>query len=73
MTHLENIYNATVTFTDKQIENVIYCWEIENDKALETFNSLVRLGDSKQVAFASVMVEKETGDNSEFYINAYTK
>lgn len=70
---LEKLYNATVTFTDKEIENVVYCWELEGDKALETFNSLVRLGDSKQVAFASTMVEKYKEDNSEFYINAYTK
>lgn len=70
---LEKLYNATVTFTDKQIENVTNLWELEGDKALETFNSLVRLGDSKQVAFASAMVEKYKEDNSEFYINAYTK
>lgn len=70
---LENLYNATVTFTDKQIENVTNLWEIEGDKALETFNSLVKLGDSLQVAFASAMVEKQKEDNSEFYINAYTK
>lgn len=73
MDFLEKIYDATVTFTDKQIENVTNLWELESDKALKTFNSLVTLGDSKQVAFASTMVEKYKGDNSEFYINAYTK
>ena len=70
---LEKLYDATVAFTEKQIENVTNLWEMEGDKTLETFNSLMRLGDSIQVEFASSMVEKYKEDNSEFYINAYTK
>lgn len=71
--NLDKLYNASLEFTDKQIDNVIYHWEIENNEAFKTFNALIKLGDSKQVAFASSMVEKYKGDNSEFYINAYTK
>lgn len=71
--NLEKLYNASLEFTDKQIDNVIYHWEMENNEAFKTFNSLIRLGDSKKVSFASAMVEKYTEDNSEFYINAYTK
>jgi len=73
MNFLEKLYNTTLEFTDKQIDNVINIWELEGDKDLQTFSSLIILGDSKQIAFASTMVKKYKGDNSEFYINAYTK
>ena len=68
-----NLYQEALSFTEKQINNVVNCWEIEGDEALKTYESLLRLGDSKKIAFASALDEKYKESNFEFYDNAYNK
>lgn len=45
-------------------------------KELKTFESLVRLGDSKELALETVIMERESEAKKEaaraFYLNAYT-
>ena len=40
-------------------------------KEIETLNILVRLGDSKELALATVISERENEVNVTFYENAY--
>jgi len=40
-------------------------------KEIETLNILVRLGDSKELALATVIAEREREVNVTFYENAY--
>ena len=66
-----NLYQEALNFTEKQIDNVVNCWEVEGDKAFKTYQSLLKLGDSKKVAFASALEEKYKESNYDFYYNAY--
>jgi len=40
-------------------------------KEIETLNILVRLGDSKELAFATVIAERTKDNSTDFYRNAY--
>ena len=42
-----------------------------NQKELELFNSLVRLGDSKELALKTVISGRDNKSNVAFYENAY--
>ena len=69
------IYKLANRLTIKEVENIVGYWEVNNEtEILRSFNSLVRLGDSKQLACATSISNKYNGkkDNKEFYINAYT-
>lgn len=39
---------------------------------LETIKTLVRLGDSEELAIKTVLANREKQDTNEFYRNAYT-
>ena len=66
------IYTLANELTDKEISNVLNSWEINNEtKSIDTFNSLVRLGDSKGLALATTISEKYKSVDSEMYETAY--
>ena len=44
---------------------------ILTEKEMKSFKSLVRLGDSEQLAFDTVINNREKESNFEFYRNAY--
>jgi phosphopantetheinyl transferase (holo-ACP synthase) len=55
----KEIYTLANELTDKEVNNVVKGWENANEtKSIETFNSLVSLGDSNQLACATVIAEK---------------
>jgi hypothetical protein len=51
----EEIYKLASEITEKEFNNVLFNF---NEKELELFNILVKLGDTKEVAFFSVISEK---------------
>ena len=64
------IYTLANELTEQQIDNVLFSWE--GKKELQDFNCLVRLGDSKSLAIATILVEKANKvDNYDTYYNAY--
>jgi hypothetical protein len=64
------IYKLASELTEQQVLNVISGWE--NTKYITTYNILLRLGDSMQIACASVIGEKYNEvDNADFYKKAY--
>jgi len=64
------VFELAKSLTEKQVDNVIGYWNANCMAGkLKTFNSLVRLGDSKALACATVMIEKET--DSSVYKIAY--
>ena len=55
----QEIYNLANEMTVQQVENVLAGWEARNEKRnIDLFNTLVRLGDSKELACATVMLRK---------------
>ena len=69
----QEIYKLANEMTEQQVENVVAGWVSKNDKeSIDTYNSLVRLGDSKQLACATVMINKvDKKEVSEMYRMAY--
>jgi len=69
----QEIYNLANEMTEQEANNIVRGWEIDGEtKSLKTFNSLVRLGDSKQLACATVIADKiNTLDNYGEYYKAY--
>lgn len=69
----KEIYNLANEMTEQQVLNVVSGWENNNEtKSLNTYNSLVRLGDSMQLACATVIAEKtKNKEVSEIYKIAY--
>jgi hypothetical protein len=54
------VFELAKSLTEKQANNVVGYWDANGmTEKLNTFNSLVRLGDSKELACATVMIEKE--------------
>ena len=52
------IYKLADELTEQQVDNVIAGWNNRNDKEKKkTFDSLVRLGDSRKLACATVMLD----------------
>jgi hypothetical protein len=51
----EEIYKLASEITEKEFNNVLFNF---NKKELELFNSLVKLGDTKEVALFTVISEK---------------
>ena len=69
----QEIYNLANEMTEQQVYNVFGGWEAMNDlESIRLYNSLVRLGDSKQLA-CSTVIAKKYNDNgvSEIYKIAY--
>ena len=55
----QEIYKLASELTEQQVENVLAGWVAKNEKeSIKEFNSLVRLGDSKQLACATIMINK---------------
>lgn len=69
----QEIYNLANEMTEQQVLNVVAGWENNNEnKTIETYNSLVRLGDSIQLACATAIAEKVNDKGtSEMYRLAY--
>ena len=69
----QEIYNLANQMTEEEASNVVFGWERDNDiKSLELYNNLIQLGDSKQLACASVIAEKANDKGiSEMYQIAY--
>tara|TARA_Y100000361_G_C11044958_1_gene282010 strand:- start:337 stop:579 length:243 start_codon:yes stop_codon:yes gene_type:complete len=72
------IYNLANEMTEQEVLNVIGQWERDNEtKSIETYNNLVKLGDSMQLACASVIADKINrpwmfdGSADSFYRYAY--
>ena len=55
----QEIYKLAEELTEQQVMNVIGGWENSNEtEKLRLYNSLVRLGDSKQLACATVILKE---------------
>ena len=69
----EEIYKLSSELTEKQVLNIVAGWKnAKETKTIETYNTLVRLGDSMQLACASAIAEKYNGYRvSEIYKTAY--
>lgn len=69
----KEIYKLANEMTEQQVENVVGGWvAINNKESINTYNSLVRLGDSKQLACATVILNKPIDkETKEFYRMAY--
>ena len=67
------IYNLANELTESQVINIFNGWENDNDsESIDTFKSLVKLGDSKQLACATTIAEKyNKKDNFDFNYKAY--
>ena len=64
------IYTLANKLTEQEVNNILGYWgQVNETKSIETFNSLVKLGDSKGLAMATVIAEKyNSKDNySEYY------
>ena len=51
----QEIYNLANELTEQEVNNIVATWKGET---LKTFNALVSLGDSRQLACASTIAEK---------------
>lgn len=69
----QEIYNLANELTEQQVLNVVAGWENANEtKSIETYISLVKLGDSMQLACATVIAEKVNDKGvSEMYRVSY--
>lgn len=68
----QEIYNLANELTSQEIDNVVAGWESDNDtESIRTFNSLVRLGDSRALALATTIAKKTRVNNYEEYYKAY--
>lgn len=69
----EAIYKLAEEITKEEILNTIEEWKLRNEKEkLRNYNSLVRLGDSEELAYATVMLSKPIDkETEEFYRFAY--
>jgi len=66
------IYQLASELTEQQILNVIGGWEHRDDtKKIEDFSSLVRLGDSRALAMATIMIGDCEANDSPLYKIAY--
>lgn len=69
----QEIYKLASEITENQVDNIVAGWEQRNEtEAIKTFKSLVRLGDSKQLACVTAISEKYK-EVSEIYAIAYQK
>lgn len=62
-------HELSARMTEQEAENVIKYWAEKNADKLVEFKSLVRLGDSKRLAVATVMLDKKY--STETYEQAY--
>ena len=69
----QEIYKLASEITEQQVKSVVCGWVTRNNKEnIDTYNSLVRLGDSKELACETVMLTKQVDKEiKEFYRMAY--
>ena len=67
---MKNDYQLAATITEKQVDNVLNSWD-ENSADMKSFKCLVRLGDGKQLAMASILNRKLRESATEEYERAY--
>ena len=68
----QEIYKLSKELTEKEINNVLGYWESNNEtKQTETFNTLVRLGDSRGLALSTTISEKYKNKDQSIYEAAY--
>jgi hypothetical protein len=69
----QETYKLANELTNQEVNNIIAGWENVNEtESIRTFNSLISLGDSRELACATVIAKKyNSKDNTEFYTNAY--
>ena len=69
----QEIYKLASEITEQQAENVVSGWIARDEKgSINEFKSLIRLGDSKNLACATVMINKaDKKDISNIYTAAY--
>lgn len=66
------IYKLASELTEQQILNVIGGWEHRDEiKKIEDFNRLVRLGDSRALAMATIMIGDYEAKEPSLYKTAY--
>jgi len=65
------IYTLANKLTEQEVNNILGSWEQASEtKSIESFDSLVKLGDRKELAMATVIAEKY---NSKDNYNEYYK
>ena len=64
-----NAHELAKIITDEEVANTIATWESEGSSKLNEMKTLIRLGDSKKMAVATMILEKE--HDSELYNFAY--
>ena len=68
----EQIYNLAHELTEQEADNIIGGWERDNEtETIRTYESMVRLGDSKQLAVATAMADKYNKKDDGIYGKAY--
>ena len=69
----QETYKLANELTNKEVNNIVAGWEkVKETESLRTFNSLVSLGDSRELACATVIAKKyNSKDNHSTYYNAY--
>ena len=65
----DQIYSVAETTTESQFNNL---YNLFTEKELKVFESLVKLGDSKNVALWTVVSERYSDKNSDIYERAYS-
>lgn len=68
------IFKLASELTEKEINNVLNHWELTNEfECIRLFNSLVKLGDSRELALASAIADKYNNKKSDGILeyNAY--
>ena len=68
----QDIYNVANELTEKEADNIISGWERDGEtETIRTYESMVRLGDSKQLAVATAMADKYNKKDDSGYSKAY--
>ena len=68
----EQIYAIANKLTEQEADNIIGGWERDNEtETIRTYESMVRLGDSKQLAVATAMADKYNKKDDSLYSKAY--
>ena len=70
---IKEIYTLANELTEQEINNILAGWERDQDtEEIETFNTLVRLGDSRALACATTIAKRYNSvDNYETNYRAY--
>lgn len=71
----KEIYKFANELTEKEFNNVFNSWELNNEiEKINRFNTLVKLGDKKEVALFTVIAEdfnKNHNKDNKIYHTAY--